>query len=168
MKTTKLTFLLLFSALTILLSCSKDSPKKDDSTSGKTRIFKMVVTTSEPIDPEKSNVSLSFVAINNDLSVKCAANYSNPDDDNASIDEDTLATYGTPITVKSVKPVNYCTVTVAYGGIQEPAPLKLHMDIYYDDKKIDEKDLTLSEDLKATMYNFKANGESITYDTGLQ
>jgi len=168
MKTTKLTFLLFFSALTILLSCSKDSPKKDDSNSSKTGIFKMVATTSEPIDPEKSNISLTFVAINNDLSVKCAANYSSPDDDNASIDEDTLATYGTPITVKSVKPVNYCTVTVAYGGIQAAAPLKLHMDIYYDDKKIDEKDLTLSEDWKATMYNFKATGESITYDTGLE
>jgi len=168
MKTTKLTFLLLFSALTILLSCSKDSPKKDDSTSGKTGIFKMVVTTSEPIDPEKSQVSLSFGAINNDLSVKCAANYSNPDDDNASIDEDTLSTYGTPITVKSVRPINYCTVTVAYGGIQAPAPLKLHMDIYYDDKKIDEKDLTFSEEWKAAMYNFKATGESITYDTGFE
>lgn len=168
MKTTKLTFLLFFSVLTLLFACSKDSPQKDDSTSGKTGNFKMVVTTSDPIDPEKSKVSLSFVAINNDIPVKCAANYSNPDDDNASIDEDTLSTYDTPITVKSVSPINYCTVTVAYSGIQEPAPLKLHMDIYYDDKKIDEKDLTFSEEWKATMYNFKATGESITYDTGLE
>lgn len=143
-----------------MISCSKDSPAKETSKSG---IFKMVITTSEPIDPSKSSVSFTFAGLNNNLSVKTLANFSSSDDGNIAIDEDSIAIYGSPVTIKSVAPVNFTTVNVGFGGIQDPAPLKLHLDIYYDDKKMDEKDLTLSDEIKAAMYNFKASGETINY-----
>lgn len=160
MAKSKLFLALLLTTLTTFASCSKDSPEDNSSKSGK---FKMIISTSEPIDPKLSQVSFTFAAVKSDIPVKCEANFADPGDDNASIDEDTLATYGTPITITSTAPIDYVTVTVGYGGIQQPAPLKLHMEVFYDDKMLDEKDLSLTTESKVVMYNFKANGESITY-----
>ncbi|SEA41541.1 hypothetical protein SAMN05192529_11772 [Arachidicoccus rhizosphaerae] len=160
MKKTKQFLAFILASSLILASCSKDSPKDNSTKAGK---FKMVITTSEPIDPELSIVSFTFAAVKSNFPVKCEANFAKPDDDNAAIDEDTLATYGTPITVTSVSPVDNVQVTVGYGGIQQPAPLKLHMEVYYGDKMLDEKNLSLTTEIQAVSYTFKANGESITY-----